>query len=446
MLDIEGTRKAFNNWVRSPAFDGQFNAIAKRAVWPFVAGGVLMVSVVGIIPGIGLLIYGWRRESARKAARRDAHLAFSSHVPILCTLVIGNRDLFRKKGAMAPALLVGGFDCQDEAALNDTLQVAFLIAKLYGQDPARVEPEHREACMLVNDDTFRPDRRRPVPSHLSPNRKLWLFDTILLGDHFDSGSIDNPFIPCMATPGPQGLIAQLPPGVAVFKTAKREPNIIHHKAPVETPPLVAPLSENLEAIEAHIARHLGEPASVFHELISTTVHIDIHIVRPSRERPWISLVTSGMSDIPMNAPEGSEAWRFAELMIRLPADWKLDEESLKDEAHYWPLRWLKNLARFAHEYETWLSYGHSIPNGNPPVPLGPGVPFSGVVLSSPWYGGEEFTTLYLPDGTPVHFWSLIPVYPSEMDFKLEHGSDALFGRLGAAGYSDLLEPARQPVA
>jgi hypothetical protein len=37
-------------------------------------------------------------------------------------------------------------------------------------------------------------------------------------------------------------------------------------------------SENMEAISAHIARWIGEPASVFHELVSDKVHIDVHIV------------------------------------------------------------------------------------------------------------------------------------------------------------------------
>lgn len=37
-----------------------------------------------------------------------------------------------------------------------------------------------------------------------------------------------------------------------------------------------------------------------------------------------------------------------------------------------------------------LIYGHSIPNGNPPEPFAPGCPFTGVVLSPPWTGGEGF--------------------------------------------------------
>lgn len=446
MLDTIETRKKFNTWVLSPAFDGQFNAINKKAIWPFIAGVLLMLSVAGFPLGIGLLIYGFRRESARKAARRSAHLAFSKHEPILCHLIIGNRALFRTKGALAPALLVGSFGTQDETSLEDTANAALLFAHLYGQDPAQVAPEHRDACRLVNDDTFQPDRRRPVPTHLFPDRKLWLFDTILLGDHFDSGSIDDPLIPCMATPGPQGVISQLPPRVAVIKKAAHNPNIIKHKAPTTEPPIVAPHSDNLPAIEAHISRHLGVPATVFHELVSTTVHIDVHVVQATQERPWTTLITSGMSDIPMTTPEEATDCRFAELMIRLPACWPLSEEAFKDEKNYWPVRCLKILARFPHEYQTWLYHGHSVPNGNPPEPFAPDTPFAGMILTIPWQENEAFSTLRLPDGTPIRFWSLIPVHPSEMEFKLTYGCDALFEKLAAAGHSDLFNPSRQAVA
>lgn len=289
--------------------------------------------------------------------------------------------------------------------------------------------------------------RRPVPPPLNVGN-LTLFDTVLQGNFFDAKSIDSPFVVCMAAPGPKGSILQLPAHLAVFTAPPetRNPNIIRHQAPTEPPLLVAPHSDNLDAVENHITTHLGDPATVFHELVSTTVHIDIHIVAPTPDKPWVSLVTSGMSDLPMTVPEGAEDWRFAELMIRLPADWPLGQEEFKDERNYWPVRWLKQLARFPHEYQTWLSYGHSIPNGDPPEPLAPGLPFAGLVISPPWIGGEAFSTLYLNDGTPVHFWSLIPLHPSEIEFKLKHGSDELFQRLAAAGASDLFNASRSPVA
>src|SRR5688500_3683433 len=86
-------------------------------------------------------------------------------------------------------------------------------------------------------------------------------------------------------------------------------------------------SENIEAIANHIEKHVGPPDQVFHELVSTLVHIDVHMVAPTPQRNFFTLVTSGMSDKPMTVPEGAEEFRYAEMAICLPPNWKLDQES-----------------------------------------------------------------------------------------------------------------------
>jgi hypothetical protein len=79
------------------------------------------------------------------------------------------------------------------------------------------------------------------------------------------------------------------------------------------------------------------PGSVWHELASDLVHIDVHVTPPSPGRPRYTLVTSGMSDRPMSVPPGIDS-RYAELMTALPADWPLTAEAFRDEATYWPVR------------------------------------------------------------------------------------------------------------
>src|SRR5687767_15165770 len=54
-------------------------------------------------------------------------------------------------------------------------------------------------------------------------------------------------------------------------------------------------SENIQRISEHIEQHCGEVESVLHELVSDLVHIDIHYVKPTPERNYHTLVTSGMS-------------------------------------------------------------------------------------------------------------------------------------------------------
>ena len=59
------------------------------------------------------------------------------------------------------------------------------------------------------------------------------------------------------------------------------------------------------------------------------------------------MLTMGMGAHRMNVPEELAEYKLerAELAIALPPDWKLDEESLKDERWYWPIGLLKVLAR-----------------------------------------------------------------------------------------------------
>ena len=53
---------------------------------------------------------------------------------------------------------------------------------------------------------------------------------------------------------------------------------------------------NIDAITEHIEKYIGKVDFVYHEIISPLVHIDIHLVNPTPERNFYTLITSGMSD------------------------------------------------------------------------------------------------------------------------------------------------------
>mgnify|MGYP000007466820 CR=1 FL=1 len=202
---------------------------------------------------------------------------------------------------------------------------------------------------------------------------------------------------------------------------------------------------NLQAIDAHVEEHIGKIENVWHELVSDIVHLDVHVVSPRPDRHYYTLVTSGMSDLPMSVPQGAEDFRFAELMICLPAEWKLTQKDFEDERNYWPVRWLKTLARFPQEYETWLSSWHTIPNGDPPEPLADGTRLAGFMLVPPMTTSTEFHTLLVPAVKNIHFHALIPLTSAEMEFKLKHGSGALMERLERAKITEVVNPARKSV-
>ena len=121
--------------------------------------------------------------------------------------------------------------------------------------------------------------------------------------------------------------------------------------------------DNIAAVSDRIERYIGPVEMVFHEVVSDLVHIDIQWVKPSVARPRHTLITSGMSHLPMTVPDACSEFQYGELSIKLSPDWRISEKAFKSENNYWPVRLLKTLARLPHEFETWLGTGHTVPNG-----------------------------------------------------------------------------------
>lgn len=185
-----------------------------------------------------------------------------------------------------------------------------------------------------------------------------------------------------------------------------------------------------ERITAHLTRAIAAPTSVFHELISDRIHVDVHIIPAADDRPFITLASAGMSARPMTMPaqmKDAAEWSLAELCVFLPPDWPLDQEAMKDERNYWPIRLLKTLARLPHDYGTWLGWGHSIPNGDPAQPYAPDTKLSGAIIIPPFGLGED---LFIAEGKPtLRFFQILPVTDAEMKYKLKHGADELLEKL-----------------
>lgn len=209
----------------------------------------------------------------------------------------------------------------------------------------------------------------------------------------------------------------------------------------------APAGEEcIEQISAHIEQHLGPISQVFHEIVSDAVHIDVHVVPATEAFPYLRLVTSGMSDLPMTLADDVQAPPYMELMLTLPADWPIQHGDFDNEAHYWPVRLLKMLARLPHKLDTWLGFGHTIPNFDPPQPYAPGIGFDGAIVLPPVNAPEDFGHLVIDAHKTIVFMSIVPLYPEEMALKLKKGSDALLDAFDAKGISDIIEPGRVNVA
>jgi hypothetical protein len=205
-------------------------------------------------------------------------------------------------------------------------------------------------------------------------------------------------------------------------------------------------NEALALIDRHITRYIGSIEWVHHELASDLVHIDIHVINPTHSRNYYKLVTSGMSDLPMHVPDGAKHLQYAELMLCLPPNWPLTNAALEDPNNYWPMRWLRLLARFPHQYETWFGVGHTIPNGNPAQPLSDQTSLCGMIFAKPALFKDQFAQLTVNAQKTIHFLSVIPVYQSEIALKLDNGANALFERFAANNVTELLIQNRDVVS
>jgi hypothetical protein len=207
----------------------------------------------------------------------------------------------------------------------------------------------------------------------------------------------------------------------------------------------------VNAIGEHVGTHIGPVTNVFHEVVSDVVRVDLLVVGPHEGRPFTTLVTCGMSELPMRVPlENPDdlglipELRFAELLLALPPDWPLTPEAFRDEANYWPLRWLKTLARLPHRMGGWLGIGHTVPNGDPPRPLGPNVPFAGWLIDEPVLLPREVQKLRVADRA-INFYAAVPLYEAEMDLKLHKGGAALAQLLDRAKACELIDLNRECV-
>jgi tetratricopeptide (TPR) repeat protein len=187
-----------------------------------------------------------------------------------------------------------------------------------------------------------------------------------------------------------------------------------------------------QCIESHIEKYFGKFKNVFHEVVSPDIHVDIAVIEPSPKNNYYILVTMGMGARPMNMPEElqNQNMERVELMICLPPDWRFDD--LENEEWYWPMRWLKILARLPIEENTWLGWGHTIPSGGP---FASNTGLSTILLLNPGAFNPKSFECALPNGAIVNFYQLIPLYTEETEFKTKNNTEILLNFLD----SDCLE-------
>jgi hypothetical protein len=209
------------------------------------------------------------------------------------------------------------------------------------------------------------------------------------------------------------------------------------------------MTTELEEITGHIERNIGKVHTIFHEIISDDLHIDVLHVKSTLFRRYEVLVTSGMSTRPMVMPPESKEPRFSEVLIILPKGWPLTQPDFDDERNYWPIRLIKSLARYPHHNNTWLGYGHTISGedavGERTTPYEEDRHYWAAVILPSMTLDESAWTFKNEAGHEVFFWAAVPIYMNELEYKREHGIDLLLDLFDKYKVTDRVDSKRSSV-
>jgi hypothetical protein len=208
--------------------------------------------------------------------------------------------------------------------------------------------------------------------------------------------------------------------------------------PAETPRKQPASCE--EEIVAQLTKQFGpvRPAALA-EIVPTGLPIAIHVIPPTETHKQLTLFTTGMSEQPMTVPEGQDEYRYAELLIHLPADWPLTKKALGDPRYNWPIRWLQNTARYPYDNNTWLGGPFTIITTNPPQKIAPDAQFTAMMLAAK-------SEMCCANGRLIQFYTLVPLYPEERELEVKQDLPTLMRAFDRHGISDVVDLHRKNAA
>jgi len=169
--------------------------------------------------------------------------------------------------------------------------------------------------------------------------------------------------------------------------------------------------------EAVYDRFFGTCETVYHEVLPKVPHIDVYVYPAGQKgRNFCTLVTGGMSDLPMHFP--------AEAAGKVPRRVELIFYCAEPKPVY--LEGLRWLAAFPHSYRTWVGSGHTVPNGDPPEPMwGSNVLNTALLMPTIVKPDNTLQNELCIEGDAVEFLWVVPLSQGECDLKLAKGFNAI---------------------
>jgi len=154
------------------------------------------------------------------------------------------------------------------------------------------------------------------------------------------------------------------------------------------------------------------------------------------------VMTNGLSDFKMPVHEKHEGREFNELYFCLPSYW--DWDALDNPQMNWVYKWIQRIAKHPIEKNTWYAPGHTLPAGKEMNPLSATMSQNSFVLTEPILLVEHLTPIKLDEKT-VHFLAIIPLFKSELDYKIAQGTVKFLRKMSFAGTTEKLDDFRDSV-
>lgn len=191
----------------------------------------------------------------------------------------------------------------------------------------------------------------------------------------------------------------------------------------EKPQFPGQVLEHYVLMDQHLKRFFPDKeVMVYEEIQSFGYRVDVFRVSP-KGKGFQLLITSGLSSVPMPMPKDHpdpNPYRYAELVMVLPFDWRFSRIVPNNPELDWPIALLQNMARMP------VVSGHSVGIGDVfhDSHLG-GIlkdvtPFEGCILLPPVTTSGEFNRIFSERG-PIHLYSLFPLFKAEMDLIQNDG-------------------------
>ncbi len=204
-----------------------------------------------------------------------------------------------------------------------------------------------------------------------------------------------------------------------------------------------------QARREHLRSFLGEPVELVED-VHPGGRVAVLLFPPTERLPFVTLVTDGLSGVPLAWHGWEQEGARPELVLGLPAGWPgldpLDPDVATELESSWPVTVLRVVGELALREDEALAWATTVGGPDFRELLPPGVPFSGVLVGPPLAYPPGLSRATTPMGE-VPYRGLLPVTAGELDFKLgvPYGGPALLERLWSAGVTAVVDPQRPGV-